>query len=152
MLLMPCNQCRRAGDCELREGKRAILRGTGLTVAKFSCPILKDDYRPGRRVRVVLQCWEIDDYGDGDSIKATFLGTVMQWAGRKLLIHLDTGESEDKENSSDKPIVKVWPRYAEPLDEPDYLPCESCGLPSGAVIDDWHCGCQPNQSFADEVA
>ena len=147
MLLMPCNQCRRIKDCGYREGKRAILRGTGLTVAKFSCPIMKDDYRPGRRVRVMLLCESYED-----SVNVAFLGTVMRWTGRKLLIHLDTGESENGEDSSRKPIIKSSPRWVEPLDEPDYLPCESCGLPSGAIIDDWNCGCQPNQSFADEAA
>ena len=152
MLLMPCNNCRRSGDCEYREEKRALLQGTGLTVAKFSCPILKDDYKAGRRVRVRLQCTEIDDYGDGETVEAAFIGTVMRWVGRRLLIHLDTGESEDEENSSRNPIVKVWPRLAEPLDEPDRQPCESCGLPAAAVIDAWYCGCQPNQSFAAEVA
>ena len=147
MLLMPCNQCRRASDCEYREGKRAALQGTGLTVAKFACPILKDDYRPGRRVRVMLLCESYED-----SVSVAFLGAVMRWVSRKLLIHLDTGESENGQDSSRKAIVKSWPRWAEPLDEPDYLPCENCGLPPGAVVKDWHCGCQPNQSFATEAA
>ena len=150
MLLMPCNQCRRARDCEYREGKRAALQGTGLTVAKFACPILKDDYRPGRRVRVLLQCWE--HHEESECVEAAFIGTVMRWVGRKLLIHLDSGESEDEGISSNKPMVKVWPRWAEPLDKPDRKSCEVCGLPPKAVIADWHCGCQPNQSFANEAA
>ncbi len=148
MILIPCNQCRRHNDCGYREGKRAVLRGTGLTVARFSCPIMKDDYRSGRRVRVLLHCWEHDSE-DSDYVEAAFLGTVMRWSGRKLLVHLDTGESEDRENNSRKPIVKVWPRWAEPLEEPDYLPCESCGLPAGSIIDGWSCGCQPGQSFGE---
>ena len=146
MLLMPCNQCRRASDCAHRKQTREALRGIKLTVAKFSCPILKDDYRPGRRVRVLLLCEDYDH-----SSEAAFVGTVMRWVGRKLLVHLDTGESSDGFESR-KPIVKVWPRLAEPLDEPDRQPCESCGLPPGVVVDGWNCGCQPNQSFAAEVA
>jgi hypothetical protein len=142
MLLMPCNQCRRSADCESREQKRAILRGTNLTVARFTCPILKDDYRSGRRVRVLLLCESYED-----SVNAAFLGTVMQWVGRKLLIHLDTGESQDGYEAR-KPIIKSWPHWVEPFDEPDRRPCEVCHLPPGAVIDGWHCGCQPGQFFA----
>jgi hypothetical protein len=141
MLLMPCNQCRHRKACDFRKAKRQLLKGSGLTVAKFSCSIMKNEYRIGRRVEVLLMCPMHDD-----SVEAAFLGTVMGWKARKVLVHLDTGESHDGYESN-KRIVTAWPKFVRALDEPDFDFCDSCKLPVGAVVDDWACGCQPGWKF-----
>ena len=135
--LMPCNNCGKRKRCDLRATKQKLLRGTGMTVAKFSCPILTEEYRKGRRVSVRLVCGH-EDY----STVATFVGTVMRWKGRRLMIHLDTGESANG-YAANKRIVTAWPEQVDPRDEADREMC-ICGLPKGATVDDWHCeSCYP---------
>ena len=146
-ILQPCNNCGRRKNCQVRDARRASLRGLGLTVAKFSCYILKADFAPGARVIARLLVADEDRL-----IEREFLGTAMRWKGRKVLIHLDTGESTDGRYEATKRIVKIWPARAVPLPEPPRKTCKVCGLPSGAVIEDWSCGCQPNQSFAETFA
>lgn len=143
MILMPCNNCRRNIWCTLQVQKRMALRGQGLTVARFTCQLMRDDYRVGQRVSVMLKCYEYDEEAE-----ASFLGTVMMWKGRKLLIHLDTGRSVDDEHESQKALVKVWPKWATPLAEPAKPTCDYCHLPTGAIVKDWICGCQPGWHFA----
>jgi len=147
MILLPCNNCSRAPTCGLRQEKRQHLRGLGFTSVRFVCPILKEEFRPGRRVKTLLKVYENNGY-EADEIEAAFVGTVMAFKDRKLLVCLDSQENADG-YSANKPIVKIWPKYVQPIDEPDRRTCEVCSLPEGTAIKDWHCGCQPNQSFGD---
>jgi len=134
-----------ARTCELQQTKRQQIKGSGLTVARFACPIMRDDYRPGRRVHVKILLSDFDN-----TVERTFVGTVMRWKrgiGSRLLVCLDSQNSVENDGETNKAIVSAWPIFVIPLDEPDRPYCSVCNLPKGAVVEDWHCGCQPNQSF-----
>ncbi len=149
MILHPCHECRHNSSrldrlltknppCWIKESVLAKIRGAGLTVARFTCDMHRDEFQPGNRVKATIRNATVgreDGYGIPQQGVAVIPGTVMRWVGRKVLVWLD--ESEEAETA--RKAVKVKPCNLEPTGETVGV-CQECGRPNTAASEgDWQC-------------
>jgi hypothetical protein len=138
LTLATCNGCPLVPDCAIRRDKLRLLRGSGITYARFPCTDRRLGIEPGARVSVRLRSVEIVEGPWGDDT-ATYLddysGTAMAWRSgptehgwkpERLLVWLDEPSPEYA-----RQMVTVNPSRLAKLDEPPVEVCPECGIPEG---------------------
>lgn len=154
MTLIPCNNCRLKQTCKFRAEKRQLLRGSGLTLARFTCRIQRDDLPPGAivdaRLKYVFQGrFAATDEPDSPDIPLTeegiLRGIVMRWAGQKVLVYFapqDGGSLWSFTHGEQVQMAKLLPNCLTPTGERAVV-CKHCGLPKSAAENDeasrWTC-------------
>lgn len=135
--LRPCRHCHRRKTCPEKKAKQKAVRGVGLTMVDFRCPLPFADFRPGERVSATLdsyrfaETWSPHGCDPGMELvrdEVTVSGTVLRWKERerKVLVQFDR---EIGTVNSDKAIriIAMWPDRLTKLDEAPRELC-SCGF------------------------
>lgn len=120
--LQPCNICNMAKGCALKAKTAASVKGLGLTMVRFKCPILVEQFRPGRRVRATITAGYTGQGPYGDELEdaivsATVIGPAMK-PGR-FVIWIDDDDQEDLNLKSPRGVCAISPTKMTFLDEPD---------------------------------
>jgi hypothetical protein len=126
--LQPCTICpRRRGACEIRDGKRAAIKGLGLTLARFSCDAFHHELRAGRRVIAKITAGHLaytghygaDNEYDDVLVKATIVYPYST-SSRRVVVWPDDEHHEYLNNMKHEGrFAKIRPSKVFPLDEPD---------------------------------
>jgi hypothetical protein len=151
MQMNPCRTCPFKANCDLRDRKRAAVKGLGLTSIKFRCERLRKAFVPGMKVLARLDyvatglrvSCESQEY---ETVSRVVEAYVMKFTFGKVRIFVPYDETAIPENDD---LPRWWlqkMKDGEPGDcihvlrvQPDRLTatgpfvrsCRHCGLPEG---------------------
>lgn len=131
----PCKNCAVDNStCPRRAALVGAISGQHVTSINFVCRDRQSMFRTGQRVSLRWVHWELNDYGDSDSLDLVFHGTVLIEKGTKFIVRVDDGpavggevlkEAKDVFNS-DRLVIKIRPADMSALDEQDRSICTEC--------------------------
>jgi hypothetical protein len=145
VILQPCGHCRVSADCDLKREKLAQIRGSGLTVARFSCAKRRESLKPGMIVGVEVLC--------EDRTLADSTAVIIRWSQdwRKVVCWfpetVDGGSNWQPYSRKREASLSIAGVYAERAfwhGEMEPV-CPDCGLPLSAQewarknTDAWWC-------------
>lgn len=105
--------------CEILQAKLDAVKGIGLTMIRFQCEKRPTLFQPGEVVEFNL--WN-PSHPEGN--ESMYIGTVMRYKDRKVLIH-----SEETEHS----VLWLWTDKLRKTGARKTV-CVHCGLPRGADV------------------
>lgn len=146
----PCKNCAvEKATCARRSALANAVAGLSVTSINFRCSDRSPLFETGQRVSFRWTSWEVDDWGNSDSLGLIYHGTVIQEHGLRFIVRVDDGPSADDEKIEARDtfkngdlVIKVKPSDMLALDEAPRKLCPSCAGYDGETerCHAWHDG------------